>query len=117
MLGAAAVPLLLLLICHRLGMWLLCFLLIRRYLAALRCALAWGRRHCCSNLASSNGVVGISQVGSIIGVGLADGAGAVRWKTVGTTAIGWVLTVPIAAGVSAVTYLLLWLAFSDSRFS
>ena len=39
-------------------------------------------------------------VGSVLGVGLARGIGAIDLRVVGRIIISWVLTLPIAAGLS-----------------
>ncbi|MBI2390574.1 MAG: inorganic phosphate transporter [Deltaproteobacteria bacterium] len=45
--------------------------------------------------------------GSIVGVGSTRKLSAVRWGVAGRIVWAWVLTVPMAAGISALTYLLL----------
>jgi len=45
------------------------------------------------------------KVGSVVGVGLAEGANNVNWRMVLNIAGGWVVTLPIAGGVSAACYL------------
>ncbi|NTW39301.1 MAG: inorganic phosphate transporter [Cellulomonadaceae bacterium] len=45
---------------------------------------------------------------AIMGVGATKRLSAVRWGVAGNIAIAWVLTIPAAASVAAVMYLLLW---------
>jgi inorganic phosphate transporter, PiT family len=47
------------------------------------------------------------KVGSVVGVGLAEGAAAVNWGMVAQIACGWLVTVPVSAGVSAASYVAL----------
>lgn len=47
--------------------------------------------------------------GSILGVGMSQHAGGVRWILARKIMIAWVLTIPAAAGISAVTYLVVGL--------
>jgi len=51
------------------------------------------------------------KVGGVVGVGLADGRNAVNWMLVLQVFGGWVVTLPIAAAVSGVVYLILWNLF------
>lgn len=51
------------------------------------------------------------QVGGVVGVGLTEGRNAVNWLLVLQVFGGWVITLPVAAGVSAVLYLFLWNLF------
>ena len=44
--------------------------------------------------------------GSVIGVGAARRASAVRWGVAGNVLIAWIVTIPAAAGISALFYLL-----------
>jgi PiT family inorganic phosphate transporter len=37
-------------------------------------------------------------VGAVLGIGLLQGGRAIRWRTVGSVTLGWVLT-PLVAGV------------------
>lgn len=52
------------------------------------------------------------KVGGVVGVGMADGKAAVNWKLVITVFAGWIVTLPIAAAVAGVLYLILWNAFT-----
>ena len=45
--------------------------------------------------------------GSIMGVGTVERAGSVRWATARTIIGAWIITIPMAAMFSGVTYLLL----------
>jgi len=45
--------------------------------------------------------------GAIVGVGTARRAGAVRWGVAGRIVWAWVLTIPMSAGIAALTFLLL----------
>ena len=51
------------------------------------------------------------QVGGVVGVGLADGRNAVNWFLVLQVFGGWVFTLPIAAIVSGLFYVILWNLF------
>jgi len=51
------------------------------------------------------------QVGGVVGVGLTEGRNAVNWMLVLQVFGGWVITLPVAAGVSAVIYMFLWNMF------
>jgi len=51
------------------------------------------------------------QVGGVVGVGLTEGRNAVNWMLVLQVFGGWVITLPVAAGVSALLYLFLWNLF------
>jgi PiT family inorganic phosphate transporter len=46
-------------------------------------------------------------VGSVMGVGAADQFKRVNWSTAREIVVAWVITIPLAAGVSAVTYCIL----------
>ena len=48
------------------------------------------------------------KVGGVVGVGMADGRSAVNWIMVLQVFGGWVITLPIAAAVSGLVYLVLW---------
>lgn len=48
------------------------------------------------------------KVGGVVGVGLCDGKAAVNWKLVLQVFAGWIVTLPIAAVVSAIIYLIMW---------
>jgi len=48
------------------------------------------------------------KVGGVVGVGLCDGKAAVNWKLVLQVFAGWIVTLPIAAAVSAVIYAIMW---------
>jgi PiT family inorganic phosphate transporter len=50
---------------------------------------------------------------SIMGVGASKRVSAVRWGVARNMLVAWVLTIPIAACVSAATYWLLWLALGE----
>jgi len=52
--------------------------------------------------------------GGIIGAGAAKRASAVRWGVAGNIVTAWVLTLPAAALVGAVTYGLIWVLGADS---
>merc|ERR1712137_1271769 len=51
------------------------------------------------------------KVGGVVGVGLADGRNAVNWSLVLQVFGGWVVTLPIAAFVSGIVYMILWNLF------
>ncbi len=51
-------------------------------------------------------------VGAVIGVGLARGIGAIDMRVVGKIFTSWVVTIPIAAAVTAVTFLILKAVFT-----
>jgi PiT family inorganic phosphate transporter len=59
-------------------------------------------------LASSHGGFPLSTThtisGAVIGSGAAKRLSAVRWGVAGTIVVAWVLTLPAAAGMGAVTY-------------
>lgn len=42
------------------------------------------------------------QVGATVSVGLLEGTGGVSWRVVGRTAVGWVMTLVVTGGLSAV---------------
>jgi PiT family inorganic phosphate transporter len=47
--------------------------------------------------------------GSIVGVGSAQSAGAVRWGVAGNIVLAWILTIPCAATMAAIAW---WASFS-----
>lgn len=49
--------------------------------------------------------------GAIIGVGAARRVTAVRWGVAGNIVIAWVITLPIAAAISALCYMAVRLIF------
>jgi inorganic phosphate transporter, PiT family len=49
--------------------------------------------------------------GAIIGVGATRRISAVKWGVAGGIVWAWVLTIPLAAGMSALTYLILQIFF------
>ncbi len=50
-------------------------------------------------------------VGSVMGVGAADQYKRVNWGTAREIVVAWVITIPLSAGVSAVTYWILSFLF------
>jgi PiT family inorganic phosphate transporter len=47
--------------------------------------------------------------GAIVGVGAARRVSAVRWNVASSIVYAWVVTIPAAAGISALAYWVLWL--------
>jgi len=45
-----------------------------------------------------------ASVGSVIGVGMARGIGAINLRVVGRIGISWVVTLPVSAGFTVVIY-------------
>ena len=52
--------------------------------------------------------------GAVIGAGAAKRASAVRWGVAGNIVVAWVLTLPAAAAVGAVTYAVVWLLGAET---
>lgn len=52
-------------------------------------------------------------VGAVVGIGLVQGLKSIRFQTVGSIALAWLITIPVASGLSAVIFLLLLYLFSS----
>ena len=66
-------------------------------------------------MAAASGIVSTQAhtiTGAIVGVGATKRLSAVKWGVAGRIVWAWVLTIPLAAAMSAVSYLLLSRFFS-----